>query len=111
MKGTGVKIIAFSPGMMATDMLVNPVVFGERGKEQMKNFDFVLRFLVKPPEMAAQTLVKAIADNRKEFAEIHVIKPWTPMLGLLRVTWENITKTGKTPKYELHYEDSYKPKI
>jgi len=111
MKGTGVKIIAFSPGMMATDMLVNPVVFGERGKEQMKNFDFVLRFLVKPPEMAAQTLVKAIADNRKEFAEIHVIKPWTPMLGLLRVTWENITKTGKTPKYELHYKDSYKPKI
>ena len=111
MKGTGVKIIAFSPGMMATDMLVNPVVFGERGKEQMKNFDFVLRFLVKPPEMAAQTLVKAIADNRKEFAEIHVMKPWTPMFGLLRVTWENITKTGKTPKYELHYEDSYKPKI
>ena len=111
MKGTGVKIIAFSPGMMATDMLVNPVVFGERGKEQMKNFDFVLRFLVKPPEMAAQTLVKAIADNRKEFAEIHVMKPWTPMFGLLRVTWENITKTGKTPKYELHYKDSYKPKI
>ena len=111
MKGTGVKIIAFSPGMMATDMLVNPVVFGERGKEQMKNFDFVLRFLVKPPEMAAQTLVKAIADNRKEFAEIHVMKPWTPMFGLLRITWENITKTGKTPKYELHYKDSYKPKI
>jgi len=111
MKGTGVKIIAFSPGMMATDMLVNPVVFGERGKEQMKNFDFVLRFLVKPPEMAAQTLVKAIADNRKEFAEIHEMKPWTPMFGLLRVTWENITKTGKTPKYELHYKDSYKPKI
>jgi NAD(P)-dependent dehydrogenase (short-subunit alcohol dehydrogenase family) len=111
MKDTGVKIIAFSPGMMATDMLVNPVVFGERGKERMKNFDFVLRFLVKPPEVAAKELVKAIATNNKEFAEIHVMKPWTPMFGLLRVTWENITKTGKTPKYELHYEDSYKPKI
>jgi NAD(P)-dependent dehydrogenase (short-subunit alcohol dehydrogenase family) len=111
MKGTGVKIIGFSPGMMLTDMLVHPVVFGERGKEAMKNFDFVLRFLVKPPELAAKALVKAIANNRKEFAEIHVMKPWAPMLGLLRVTWENITKTGKTPKYELHYEESYKPKI
>ncbi len=111
MKGTGVKIIAFSPGMMATDMLVNPVVFGKRGKERMKNFDFVLRFLVKPPEVAAKVLVKVITNNRKEFAEIHVMKPWTPMLGLLRVTWENITKTGKTPKYELHYEEPYRPKI
>jgi hypothetical protein len=77
----------------------------------MKNFDFVLRFLVKPPESAAKALVNAIANNRKEFTEIHVMKPWTPMLGLLRVSWENITKTSKTPKYQLHFEDSYKPKI
>jgi NAD(P)-dependent dehydrogenase (short-subunit alcohol dehydrogenase family) len=111
MKGTGVKIIAFSPGMMATDMLVNPVVFGERGRERMKNFDFVLRFLVKPPEAAAKALVKAIANNRKEFAEVHVMKPWTPMLGLIRVMWENITKTGKTPEYTLHFEEAYKPKL
>jgi NAD(P)-dependent dehydrogenase (short-subunit alcohol dehydrogenase family) len=111
MKGTGVKIMAFSPGMMATGMLVNPIVFGERGKEIMKNYEFVLRFLVKPTEVAAKELVKAIANNRKEFSEIHVMKPWTPLLGLLRVMWENITKTGKTPKYKLHYEESYKPKI
>jgi len=111
MKGTGVKIIGFSPGMMLTDMLANPVVFGERGKESMKNFDFVLRFLSKPPELAAEALVKSIANNHKEFAEIHVMKPWSPMLGLLRVAWENITKTGKTPEYKLHFEESYKPKI
>ncbi len=111
MKGRGVKIIGFSPGMMYTDMLANPVVFGERGKEAMKNFDFVLRFLVKPPEVAAKELVRVIADNQKEFAEIHVMKPWTPMFGILRVIWENVTKTGKKPKYELHYEESYKPRI
>ena len=111
MKGTGVKIIAFSPGMMLTDMLANPAVIGERGKEGMKNYSFVLRFLVKPPELAAKVLVKAIAANNKEFAEIHVMKPWTPMLGLLRVTWENLTKTGRMPEYKLHYEESYKPKI
>jgi len=32
-------------------------------------------------------------------------------LGLLRVTWENITKTGRTPEYTLHFEDAYQPKI
>lgn len=111
MKGSGLKIIAFSPGMMATDMLINPVVFGERGKEAMKNFDFVLRFLVKPPELAAEALLNAITNNKKEFAEIHVMKPWTPILGLLRVIWENLTKTGKTPEHQLHFEESYKPKI
>jgi glucose 1-dehydrogenase len=111
MKGTGVKIIGFSPGMMLTDMLANPVVFGERGKEAMKNYDFVLRFLGKPPQLAAKELVKTLAHNSKEFAEIHVMKPWTPMFGLLRVTWENITKTGKAPEYNLHFEESYKPKI
>lgn len=110
-KGSGIKIIGFSPGMMLTDMLANPVVFGERGKEAMKNYDFVLRFLGKPPKIAAKELVKTLAQNRKEFAEVHVMKPWTPMLGLLRVAWENVTKTGKTPDYKLHFEESYKPKI
>lgn len=110
-RGSGVRLMAFSPGMMLTDMLANPVVFGERGKAVMKNYPFVLRFLVKPPEAAAQALVQAIQNNHKEFAEIHVMKPWTPLLGLLRVLWENLTHTGKTPEYTLHFEDAYKPRI
>ncbi len=110
-KGSGVKLLAFSPGMMLTDMLANPVVVGERGKEKMKNFDFVLRFLVKPPQLAAKMLVQALATNQKEFAEIHVMKPWTPLLGLLRVAWENLTRTGKTPEHTLHYEEAYQPEI
>ncbi len=110
-KGSGVKVLAFSPGMMLTDMLANPTVVGQRGKDKMKNFGFVLRFLVKPPSVAAKLLVVTLATNRKEFAEIHVMKPWTPLLGLLRVAWENITKTGKTPEYTLHYEEAYKPEI
>ena len=110
-KGSGVKLLAFSPGMMLTDMLANPTVVGQRGKEKMKNFGFVLRFLVKPPSEAAKLLVDTISNNRKEFAEVHSMKPWTPMLGLLRVAWENITKTGKTPEYTLHYEEAYKPEI
>ena len=110
-KGSGVRLLAFSPGMMLTDMLANPVVVGERGKEKMKNFGFVLRFLVKPPQLAAKMLVRALESEKKEFAEIYAMKPWTPALGLLRVAWENLTGTGKTPAYTLHYEDAYQPEI
>jgi NAD(P)-dependent dehydrogenase (short-subunit alcohol dehydrogenase family) len=110
-KGSGVNLLAFSPGMMLTDMLANPTVVGERGREKMKNFGFVLRFLAKPPQAAAHLLVQALANNNKEFTEVHAMKPWAPMLGLLRVAWENLTKSGKTPEFRLHYEDAYQPEI
>ena len=110
LKNSGVQILGFSPGMMTTDMLTNPVVVGERGKEMLKNFGFVLRFLGRPAKHAANELVKAITSQRKEFTEVQLFKPWTPMLGLIRVGWENITKTGKTPEFELHYQEAYQSK-
>ena len=111
LKDSGVQILGFSPGMMTTDMLTNPNVIGERGKEMLKNFGFVLRFLGKPAKYAADKLVKTIANNRKEFAEVQLFKPWTPLLGLIRVGWENLTKTGKNPEFELHYQEVYQPKF
>jgi len=48
LKDSGVQILGFSPGMMTTDMLTSPNVVGERGKEMLKNFGFVLRFLGQP---------------------------------------------------------------
>lgn len=110
LKGSGVKILGFSPGMMTTDMLTNPNVIGERGKEMMKNFGFVLRFLGQPAKSAADKLVRTIISNRKEFTEVRIFKPWTPVLGLIRVGWENLTKTGKTPEFELHYQEAYQSK-
>ena len=110
LKGSGVQILGFSPGMMTTDMLTSPIVVGERGKEMLKNFGFVLRFLGQPAKYAADKLVKAIESNRKEFTEVKLFKPWTPLLGLIRVGWENITKTGKTPEFELHYQEAYQSK-
>jgi glucose 1-dehydrogenase len=107
LKGSGVQILGFSPGMMTTDMLTNPVVVGERGREMLKNFGFVLRFLGKPAKYAADKLVKAVEGNRKEFTEVKLFKPWTPMLGLIRVGWENLTKTGKTPEFEMRYQEVY----
>lgn len=109
--GSGIKLIGFSPGMMMTDMLTNPVVIGERGKKMMKRYSFVLRFLGDDPRHAAQKLIGTITKNNKEFVEYQMIRPWTIPLGLLRVLWENITKTGKTPEYTLHFEDAYQPEI
>jgi NAD(P)-dependent dehydrogenase (short-subunit alcohol dehydrogenase family) len=108
LQGSGIKVLGFSPGMILTDMLTSPRVVGERGKELMKRYDFVLRFLAGTPEHAAEKLVQAISTQKKEFAEVRLFKPWTPFLGILRVTWENITKTGKTPEYKLHYEPAYR---
>jgi short-subunit dehydrogenase len=107
LKGTGVQILGFSPGMMTTDMLTSPIVVGERGKEMLKNFGFVLRFLGQPAKYAADELVKTVASNRKEFTEVQLFKPWTPLLGLIRVGWENLTKTGKTPEFKLRYQEAY----
>jgi NAD(P)-dependent dehydrogenase (short-subunit alcohol dehydrogenase family) len=109
-EGSGVQILGFSPGMMTTDMLTSPTIVGERGKEMMKNYGFVLRFLSQPVKYAADKLVKTIESNNKEFSEVKLFKPWTPLLGLIRVGWENITKTGKTPEYELHYQEAYRSK-
>jgi glucose 1-dehydrogenase len=106
-KGSGVQILGFSPGMMTTDMLTSPRVVGETAQAQMKNFGFVLRFLARPAELAARQLVRTVAGQRREFVEVQLFKPWTPLLGLLRVAWENLTRTGKTPEFVLKNEPAY----
>jgi glucose 1-dehydrogenase len=111
LKGSGVQLLGFSPGMMTTDMLTSPNVVGEHGREMLKNFGFVLRFLGKPAKYAANELVKTIARNNKEFHEVQLFKPWTPVFGLMRVGWENLTKTGKTPEFKLNYQEAYQPKF
>jgi NAD(P)-dependent dehydrogenase (short-subunit alcohol dehydrogenase family) len=110
-KGSGVQLLGFSPGMLITDMLTSPTVVGERGREMMNNYGFVLRFIGRPAKPAADDLVKVIIRNRREFKEVKMFKPWTPFLGLLRVAWENLTKTGKTPEFELHYQNAYRSKF
>ncbi len=110
-KGSGVQVLGFSPGMMLTDMLTSPLVVGEGAREMMKNYAFVLRFLAVTPQRSAEKLVQVLENNHKEFLEYRSIKPWTPFLGILRVTWENWTKTGKTPEFELEFKEAYKPDL
>jgi NAD(P)-dependent dehydrogenase (short-subunit alcohol dehydrogenase family) len=110
LQGSGVQILGFSPGMLTTDMLTSPNVVGERGREMLTNYGFVLRFLGKPAKYASDKLVKTLASNRGEFTEVKLLKPWTPLFGLLCVGWENLTKAGKTPEFEPHYQEAYQPK-
>ncbi len=109
--GSGVSLVGFSPGMLLTDMLTSPTVLGEHGQEMMKNYAFVLRLLAGSPQKAADRLVSVLESDRKQFLEVRLFKPWTPLLGLLRVGWENLTKTAQTPGFELKIEPAYKPKI
>lgn len=109
--GSGVTVIGYSPGMLLTDMLTNPVVIGEGGRDMMKNYAFVLRLLGGSPQKAAERLVSVLGSNRKPFAEYRLFKPWTPMLGMLRIGWENITHSGKVPTFELRFKPAYRTKI
>ncbi|PWH13878.1 MAG: hypothetical protein DDG60_09200 [Anaerolineae bacterium] len=106
--GSGVKILGFSPGMMTTDMLTRPRVVGEAAQAQLKNLPFVLRLLSQPPEIPARKLVQLLASQRREFVEYQMFKPWTPLLGLLRVAWQALTHTGKAPAITLQNEPAYR---
>ncbi|HEX8991085.1 MAG TPA: SDR family oxidoreductase [Anaerolineales bacterium] len=110
-KGSGVQIVGFSPGMLLTDMLTSPSVIGEYGQQMMKNYAFVLRLLGGSPQKAADRLVSSLQTNHRPFIEVRLFKPWTPMVGLLRVGWENLTKTGATPQFELKVIPPYRHKI
>ena len=49
-----------------------------------------------------------MASQHWEFVEYRVFKPWSPLFGLLRVAWENLTHTGLRPEFELKFEEVYK---
>ena len=107
LQGSGIRIFGFSPGMMLTDMLTAPAVIGEQGKEMMKNYGFVLRFLGQPAEKPACKFVHMLGGLNKDFVEYRVFKPWTPFLGLLKVGWQNLTGKKSTPEFELTFEPPY----
>jgi NAD(P)-dependent dehydrogenase (short-subunit alcohol dehydrogenase family) len=109
--GSGVRLIGFSPGMLLTDMLQKPTVAGERGRDLMKKYGFVLRLLAGSPDKAAEKLVRAVQANRKPFVEYRLFKPWKPMVAMLRIGWENVTRTGQTPPFRMKFIPAYRPKI
>ncbi len=110
-EGSGVSIIGFSPGMLITDMLTSPTVVGEEGRQMMKNYTFVLRLLGGSPEAAAKRLVRELDSRRGSFEEIRLFKPWSPFLGMVRIGWENLTRTGRRPRFRMKVVPAYRPHI
>lgn len=106
-KGSGIKVVGFSPGMMLTEMLTSPTFIGTEDAGASKNLGFVLRMLAKPPELPARKLIKLLGSNKKHFVEYRMMRKWTPIFGLIKILWENITKTGKEPKIEFQFKDKY----
>ncbi len=110
-KGSGVRLIGYSPGMLLTEMLTRPTVVGRYGREMLKDYTFVLRMLAGSPQKAAERLVSVLESERGEFSEVRLFKPWTPFLGILRIGWENLTHTGARPNFKLKTIPEYRPKI
>jgi NAD(P)-dependent dehydrogenase (short-subunit alcohol dehydrogenase family) len=110
-KGSGVEVVGFSPGMLLTDMLTSPTVIGQQGRDMLKDYGFVLRLLAHPPEWAAEKLVSILRSNGHEFVEYRGFKPWTPLVALARIGWENLTHTGSRPTYKLRVLPAYRPEI
>jgi len=110
-EGSGVRLIGFSPGMLLTDMLTSPNVVGTYGDELKKRYGFVLRLLAGSPQKAAQRLVSVLGSDRRQFSEHRLFKPWSPLLGLVRIGWENLTGTGTRPQFRLKIVPAYKPRI
>ncbi len=110
-KGSGIRIVGFSPGMLLTDMLTQPTVIGEAGRGMMKQYGFVLRLLAGSPQAAAQRLVSILETRREAFIEYKGFRPWTPLIGMIRIGWENLTRTGNRPRFKLKVVPPYRPRI
>lgn len=110
-EGSGVSIVGFSPGMVLTEMLTAPTAIGKAGRDMMKNYGFVLRLLAAHPDEAAETLVRLLDRNRAGFFEHRSLKPWSPLVRLIRIGWENLTRTGSRPAYRVKTVKPYLPRI
>ena len=56
--------------MLLTDMLTSPTIAGERGREMMRNYGFVLRMLAGSPDRAAEKLVDVLAIESQSFCRV-----------------------------------------
>ncbi len=60
-RDSGLVVMGFNPGMMLTDMLLEPQVVGDAGAAAMKPYGVVTRIFGDPPDVAAAALVRALS--------------------------------------------------
>jgi NAD(P)-dependent dehydrogenase (short-subunit alcohol dehydrogenase family) len=83
-KNSGVSILAFSPGMMTTEMLTNVQVVA--GYEHLlQSFPTIVRVIGKPPELAAPKAVwlASVATNGRTGLEVYLSNPVAILWGFL----------------------------
>ena len=110
-RGTGVKIVAFSPGMMLTDMLDVKLVVGERVKETMKKMPMVLKALGLPPSIPAAELVRLLSSNEKEFVEYRFMRGWRAMAMIGRLMWMQLNPAARPAEEEYPQKKAFVPPI
>jgi hypothetical protein len=109
MKGAGIQIVGFSPGMMLTDMVEVEYVVGERITPSMKNYPMVLKALTSPPEIPAAELVKLLGKNRKPFVEYRYMRGWRAMRMISRLVWMLINPKARPPSVDYPSVPAYRP--
>jgi hypothetical protein len=91
-EGLGIQFIGFSPGVMATDLIVVQEVVGEVTSESMKNYPLAMDALSNPPELPAREFVRLLEKNKKGFVEYRVLRGFHLVKKLAKLIWMNLTK-------------------
>jgi NAD(P)-dependent dehydrogenase (short-subunit alcohol dehydrogenase family) len=110
-KGMGVQIVAFSPGMMLTDMLDIKQVVGEGVNETMKSMPMVLKALGTPPSVPAAELVRLLETNQKEFVEYRWMRGLRAMSMIGRLIWMQINPKARPAPREYPQVSAFVPPI
>ncbi len=110
-KGAGVQIVAFSPGMMLTDMLDVKQVVGERVKETMKSMPMVLKALGTSPSIPAADLVRLLETNQKEFVEYHWMSGWRAFSMISKLIWMRMNPSARPAPVDYPQVSAFVPPI
>jgi len=82
LRGSGVRVLGFNPGLMLTDMTLRPTVIGSQAARAMRVFPTVVRLLADPPHVAAERLVRRLGNRSHQPGELRM-QGLLPMLRKL----------------------------
>jgi NAD(P)-dependent dehydrogenase (short-subunit alcohol dehydrogenase family) len=108
-KGAGIQIVGYSPGIMLTDMLEVKYVVGEQVKPSMKNYPMVLKALASPPELPAAELVKLLELNRKPFVEVRFMRGGRALKKIAHLLWMLANPSARPPSVDYPSVPAYRP--
>ncbi|MDQ8951679.1 SDR family oxidoreductase [Acinetobacter rudis] len=79
---TAIKVGALSPGMVATDLLIDSWQQGE--VKNWRKMKWLFMFVIDPPEPVCRYLAKGMSQNNKNYARIVWMTPWRLALRFLQ---------------------------